>query len=184
LDKNNVELNLFSHDWYNPGPLYLRAIWYIINRLFFKTSIPYPNFFKVLLLKLFGAKLGKNIVIKHRVTIKYPWLLSIGDFSWIGENVWIDNLGHVIIGNNCCISQGAYLLTGNHDYSKKSFDLIIKGITLKDGSWIAAKAIVCPGVTIGFGVLLMVSSVATNDCIDYGIYQGNPATLKKIRVIR
>lgn len=130
---------------------------------------------KAAILKLFGASLGKGIIIKPRVNIKYPWLLSIGDYSWIGENVWIDNLVPVIIGPNCCISQGAMLLTGNHDYKKSSFDLITGGIHLEEGVWVGAQATVCPGVTMKSHSILSVGSVLTKDSDDYTIYQGNPA---------
>ena len=65
--------------------------------------------------------LEKGVVIKPNVKIKYPWNLYIGNNSWLGEKVWIDNLDIVSVGNNCCISQGAYLLTGNHDYRSEYF---------------------------------------------------------------
>jgi putative colanic acid biosynthesis acetyltransferase WcaF len=137
--------------------------------------------FKVRLLKLFGASVGKKIIIKPYVNIKYPWKLKIGDHCWIGENVWIDNLSHIYIGNNVCISQGAMLLTGNHDYTKESFDLIVGEITLEDGVWIGAQAVVCPGVVCASHSILTVKSVATKNMDAYMIYQGNPASAVKQR---
>lgn len=86
---------------------------------------------RIRLLRLFGARMGKGVVIKPSVNIKYPWNLSIGDYSWIGENVWIDNLTHVAIGSNVCISQGAMLLCGNHDYKRPTFDLMVKPIVIE-----------------------------------------------------
>ena len=77
---------------------------------------------KIYLLKIFGAKIGKGVIIKPGVNIKYPWNLYIGDHVWIGENVWIDNLDDVIINNHVCVSQGAMLLCGNHNYKKSSFN--------------------------------------------------------------
>lgn len=115
------------------------------------------------------------MVIKPRVTIKYPWFLTIEDYSWIGENVWIDNLGQVNIGSNVCLSQGSMLLTGNHDYSKSTFDLIVKEITLEDGVWIGAKSIVAGGVNCRDHSVLTAGSVATKEMEGYSIYQGNPA---------
>jgi len=131
---------------------------------------------------LFGAKTGKNIILKPRINIKYPWFLEIGNNCWIGENVWIDNLTTVKIGNNLCISQGAYLLTGNHNYKKETFDLIVKEIILEDGVWIGAKSVVSPGVVCRSHSILTVGSIAVRDMEQYGIYQGNPAVLKKYRV--
>lgn len=120
-------------------------------------------------------------MIKPNVNIKYPWRLQINENAWIGEGVWIDNLAEVSIGANACLSQGAMLLTGNHDYSKPTFDLQTKNITLEEGVWIGAKAVVCPGVTCHSHSVLTVGSVATKDLSAYGIYQGNPAILVKNR---
>lgn len=135
---------------------------------------------KILLLRVFGAKIGKRFVLKNNVIIKFPWKLSIGDDVWIGENVWIDNLDKVIIGNNVCISQGALLLTGNHDYTASTFDYMNSPITIEEGAWIGAKAVVCPGVKVHSHAILTVGSVATKNMDAYGIYQGNPA--EKIRI--
>ena len=71
-------------------------------------------------------KVGRSVIIKPRVRIKYPWFLQIGDNSWIGEDVWIDNLDSVIIKENVCISQGAMLMSGSHNYKSEKFDLITK----------------------------------------------------------
>jgi putative colanic acid biosynthesis acetyltransferase WcaF len=117
------------------------------------------------------------------VNIKYPWKLVIGDYSWIGEDVWIDNLEQVIIGSNVCISQGAMLLTGNHNYKKSSFDLITREITLEDGVWIGAKSIVGPGVRCGSHSILAVGSFTSKDLDAYVIYQGNPAAKIRNRII-
>lgn len=131
------------------------------------------------MLRLFGAKIGTDVLIKPCVNIKYPWFLEIGDHSWIGENAWIDNLAKVTVGANVCISQGAYLLTGNHDYSTPGFNLIIKGIVIEDGVWIGARSVICPGVTCKSHAVLSAGSVATKDLEANSIYQGNPAV--KIR---
>jgi putative colanic acid biosynthesis acetyltransferase WcaF len=132
---------------------------------------------------MFGARVGSGVVIKPRVTIKYPWKLTVGDHSWIGEQVWIDNLDHVIIGAHVCISQGALLLCGNHDYKKPTFDLITGPIVLENGVWIGAKANVAPGITCGSHSVLALGSVATKDLEPWQIYQGVPAAAKKPRTL-
>jgi putative colanic acid biosynthesis acetyltransferase WcaF len=132
---------------------------------------------------MFGAEVGKGVVIKPKVNIKYPWKLCIGDHCWIGEKVWIDNLAEVRLGNHVCLSQGAMLLCGSHNYKKRRFDLILGDIHLEDGVWIGAKAVVCPGVTAAPHSILAVSSVATRDLEAYTIYQGNPAQAKRKRTI-
>jgi putative colanic acid biosynthesis acetyltransferase WcaF len=176
-----VKLNQYNNDHYKPGNPLKKILWYFTNMFFFKTLLPFPSSFKNRLLRLFGANIGNGVVIKPDVNIKYPWFLEIGDNCWIGEGVWIDNLAAVKIGSNVVLSQGAYLLTGSHDYKQETFDLILGEIVLEDGVWIGAKAIVCPGVTCKSHSVLAVGSVATKDLDAYTIYQGNPAIFKRMR---
>ena len=154
-----------------------------MNAVIFSSSIFPFNGLKVFLLRLFGAKIGKGCIIKPKVNVKYPWLLKIGDHCWIGEKVWIDNLAKVDIGNNVCLSQEAFLLCGNHDYSKTTFDLMVEPIKICEGAWIGAKSIVCPGVIVEAHAVLAVAAVATKNLEAYGIYQGNPASFVKKRVV-
>ena len=179
-----VQLNTYNNNWYQPGKnALIRLVWYVINALLINSYILPISSIKRTLLRLFGAKIGKGVVLKPKVNIKYPWKLSIGDYTWIGEKVWIDNLDQVTIGKNCCLSQEAMLLCGNHNYSKTSFDLIVQPITLKDGSWVGAKAVVCPGVTLNENAILAVGSIATKNLDSNSIFQGNPATKVKDRKI-
>lgn len=178
-----VNLSNYKNDWYQPGSKIKMLAWYFFSRIFINTSIPYPYALKCTIIRIFGGTIGQQVVFKQNVTIKYPWFLRIGDNSWIGENVWIDNLAPVTIGKNCCLSQGAMLLTGNHDFSKTTFDLIIQPINLADGAWVGAQSVVCPGVNLCSHALLAVGSVATKTLDEYSIYQGNPAVFKRKRQI-
>ncbi len=181
---NKTNLSNYNNDWYDPGAGFVkRTLWYFTSAIIFKSSFFPIGGLKRFLLKSFGAKVGTGLIIKPSVNIKSPWLLEIGDHCWIGENVWIDNLTTVKIGNNVCLSQGAMLLTGNHNYKKVSFDLIVKPISLEDGVWIGAKAMVTPGVNCKSHSVLAACSVATMDLDSYSIYQGNPAKKTKERII-
>lgn len=178
-----TDLSKFNNSWYDPGAsLFKRVLWYRVNSVFFSSRFPI-NGFKIFLLRLFGAKVGRGVVVKPSVNIKSPWFLEIGDFAWIGEKAWIDNLVRVRIGSHACISQGAMLLTGNHDYKKPSFDLVTGEITLEQGVWIGAQATVCPGVICRSHAVLTVGSVATKELDAYGIYTGNPAVKVRERKI-
>lgn len=177
------DLSKFNNKWYNPGNPVKRFVWYFVNAIFFNSSFPFIGI-KITLLKLFGCKVGKGVVIKPYVNIKYPWRLKVGNYVWIGEQAWIDNLGLIVLHDNVCISQGAMLLCGNHHYKKSSFDLVIGNITLEEGSWIGAKAVVCPGVKVGSHAILTVGSIATTHLKAWGIYQGNPAQIIKERIIK
>ena len=177
-----MKLNTFQNSGYKPGSLLKRVLWYFVNVLFIKNYFFHFNGLKINVLRLFGARIGKNVIIKPNVNVKYPWNISFGDNVWIGEGVWLDSLGEISIGNNVCVSQGAYLLTGSHNYKKMSFDLIIGNILIKEGVWIGAKSIVCPGVTCNENAVLSVGSVATKDLESFTIYQGNPAKIIRKRI--
>jgi putative colanic acid biosynthesis acetyltransferase WcaF len=178
-----TDLSRYDNSWYHPGSILKRYAWFILGRIFINSYLPVPVRLKLGLLKLFGAKISENVMIKPRVNIKYPWFLTIGRNTWIGEGVWIDNLTQVSIGSNCCLSQGAMLLTGNHNYKSVQFTLQVAPITLKDGVWIGAKAVVCPGVLCASHAVLTVNSVASKNLDAYGIYSGNPAKYIRTRII-
>jgi len=149
--------------------------WYFTNILFFKNSFNISSGLKVFLLKLFGADIGNGVVIKPAVNIKYPWKLKVGRYSWIGEEVWIDNLSDVIIGESVTLSQAGMILTGSHDHTKETFDFISLPVVLEDGVWIGARAVVYGGVTCFSHAVLGINSVAESDLQAYTIYKGNPA---------
>lgn len=185
MKMNKTDLSKYDNSWYSPGAgLVKRALWYFVNSWFFKSSWCLNVGVKVWLLRLFGAEVGKGVNIKPNLNIKYPWNLKLGDYCWIGENVWIDNLDRVTIGSNAVVSQGVMLLCGNHDFSKQTFDLMTGPITIEDGAWVGAQCTVCPGVRMCSHSVLTVGSVATKDCEAYGVYQGNPAVKVKTRVIK
>ena len=179
-----TDLSKYNNNHYSSGNIFVRVFWYFTNILVFKSSFFTSYLLKRVVLKIFGAKIGKNVIIKPNVNIKYPWKLQLGEHVWIGEGVWIDNLDFVIIGNHCCISQGALLICGNHDYTKTTFDLVVKRIVLEDGVWIGAKSIVCPGVVARTHAILTAGSTISKDMQAYSIYRGNPAEKVKSRDIK
>ncbi len=179
-----TDLSSYNNAPFNPGGnAFKRLLWFYVNALFLKTSLVPISGFKVFLLRSFGAKIGKGVTIKPNVNVKYPWHLTIGDNTWIGENVWIDCLVSITIGSNVCLSQGAVLLTGNHNYKKTSFNLITGSIVLEDGVWIGACSIVNAGVRAASHAVLTTGSVASKNLEVYSIYQGNPAVKVRERNI-
>ncbi len=178
-----TRLDLYNNGFYQPGSFWKRAAWYICNCIFFKSSIVYPQPVKIFALKMFGGRIGRGSGFKPNVNIKYPWFLEIGEHVWIGEEVWIDNLAPVKIGNHVCISQGALLLTGNHNYKKQTFDLMVNPIVLEDGVWVGAKVVICPGITLKTHSVITAGSVMRQDAEPYRIYSGNPASLVRTRKI-
>jgi putative colanic acid biosynthesis acetyltransferase WcaF len=179
-----TDLSTYNNYPFHPGGnAFKRFLWLYVNALVFKTSLLPISGFKIFLLRLFGAKIGKNVTIKPCVNIKYPWFLTIGDETWVGENVWIDSLVMITIGSNVCLSQGAVLLTGSHNYKKTTFDLVTGNVVLEDGVWIGALAVVNQGITVGSHAVLTTGSVATKNLEAYSVYQGNPAVKIRPRVV-
>ena len=180
-----VDLSRFDNSrTFDPGAgVVKRTFWYFTNALFFLNPLfpfrsPKPH-----LLRIFGARVGKGVVIHPGVNIKFPWKLRIGDHSWIGQRVWLDNLDQLTIGNNVVISQGAMIIQGSHDYKKIDYPTFSKPVLLEDGSWVGAGAMVMLGVTLRSHSVLSAGSVATKDLEPYMIYQGNPAMPVRERII-
>jgi putative colanic acid biosynthesis acetyltransferase WcaF len=159
----------------------VESMWYAVKCVFFLTAWPYPSRFKCFVLRLFGARIGRGVVIKPRVNILFPWKLAIGDFSWIGEEVWILNFEPVTIGAQCCLSQRAYLCAGNHDYREPDFRYRNRPITVGDGAWIGAQVFVAPGIEIGFESVITAGSVVTSDQPAEKVCGGNPCVPLKDR---
>ena len=122
-----------------------------------------PNRLRLALLRLFGAEIGDGVVFRHRVRVHWPWKLSIGDNTWIGEGVYILNLEPVTIGSDVCVSQEVFLCTGSHDADSPSFEYDNGPITLADGSWVCARATVLRGVTVGTGAVVGACALVTRD---------------------
>lgn len=185
MENKQVKLKTFTTDNFNKGANILKIIlWYFINTLIVRASWNPFMGIKIFLLRIFGAKIGKGLVIKNNVCIKFPWKLTLGDNVWLGENCWIDNIDYVTIGDDVCISQGALLLTGNHDYTLSTFDYRNAPIVIENGAWVGAKSMVCPGVIVHSHAILTVGSVATKNMEEYGIYQGNPANYIRKRKLK
>jgi putative colanic acid biosynthesis acetyltransferase WcaF len=179
-----------DHRWFNsrdysPGrPFVVRALWIVVEMLFFLNPLATSYRLKRQLLRAFGADVGAGVVIKPGVHVKHPWRLSVGDHSWIGERAWIDNLASVSIGRSCCISQCAYLCTGNHDWADPGMGLFARGITIEDGAWVGAFARVAPGVIVGQEAILAMGAVLTENAAPSMVYMGNPASVCRTRTLR
>lgn len=180
----SVRLDRFDNAWYRPGrALATRLIWLVVNAVMFQTWFPWPNSLKTTVLRGFGARVGVGVVLKPRITIKYPWRLEIGDFAWIGEGAWLDSLADIRIGAHACLSQGCTIETGNHDWSKPTFDLIVKPVVIEDGAWAAVKSLILPGSRLASHSILGAGSVLSGDTEPYGVYVGVPAKRVKTRTI-
>lgn len=181
----SVDLSRYDNAGFDRGrSAVVELAWMVVNAMLFRHSLAVWNGGKLAALRWFGAAVGAGVVIKPGVRIKFPWKLRIGDHVWIGEGVWIDNVADVTIKSHACISQEAFLVCGNHDFRDPTFRLRTAAIVIEQGAWVAARAIVCPGVTVGSHAVLTAGSVAVADLPAYAICQGNPAVQKSTRKIR
>jgi putative colanic acid biosynthesis acetyltransferase WcaF len=161
------DLSQFDADGYDRGRGRLwQALWHLVSFLFFQ---PFwiPRLWRRGILRLFGAQVGRGVIIRHDVRIMWPWKFSIGDHSWLGEGLRVINLEAIEIGTHVCISQGVMLCSGSHDYRKGSFPYRNRPIRIGDASWIAARAMVLPGVVVGTGALIAAGEVVRSDVPDY-----------------
>jgi putative colanic acid biosynthesis acetyltransferase WcaF len=158
-----MNLAQFSSGNFDRGrSAWVESCWLVARTLAFATLNPF-NGARVGALRLFGARVGAGAVIKPGVKVKFPWRLSVGDHAWIGEDTWIDNLAQVDIGEHACISQGVYLCTGNHDWASERFETQALPIHVGKGAWVAARAVVGPGVKIGDRAVVALGTVVTRD---------------------
>ncbi len=155
--------------------------WYFCKMAFFLSAFPWPSSLRVRLLRLFGAKVGRGVVIKPRVNIHLPWKLSVGDHAWIGEEVFLLNFEPIQIGAHACISQRAFLCTGNHDFRDPAMRYRNAPITVGAGAWVGAQALVAPGVTLGVDVVATAGSVILRDLPAGMVCGGNPCEPQKPR---
>jgi putative colanic acid biosynthesis acetyltransferase WcaF len=182
--KPEVDLATFSTGDFNRGASRSKELcWLVVSQMLFQLCPLKLSALKVAVLRWFGASVGRGVVIKPGVKITFPWKLTLGDHVWLGEECWLLNLAPIEIASHVCVSQRAFLCTGNHNYKSPAFDLITKPIRVERGAWIGAGAFVGPGVSVGSHAMLAAGSVATKDLQPYGIYQGNPAGLVRKREI-
>lgn len=161
----------------------IAQLWWLVYALLFKPSLQVMYSWRRFLLRSFGAKIGKKVLIRPSASVTYPWKLSIGDYSWIGDEVVLYSLGEIKIGSNSVVSQRSYLCTGSHDFTKGDFPIYEKPIFIEDGCWLATDVFVAPGVTIKQGTVVGARSTVLNDLNAFSVYVGSPAKFLKKRKI-
>ncbi len=157
-------------------------VWWIVQSTLFALSPQFMYSWRNWLLRMFGAKLGKNVLVRPTARITFPWKLQVGDNSWIGDNVAIYNLAQISIGSNSVISQRSYLCTGSHDYQAEDFKIAALPINIGSSSWIATDVFVAPGVCIGNNVVVGARSTVFSDLPSGKIYTGSPAKLHQKKI--
>ncbi|TWT88847.1 Maltose O-acetyltransferase [Pseudobythopirellula maris] len=177
-----VDLASFTTGDYDPGGGKLRRVlWWYTSLLLFESGWFLPIAPKRVILRWFGARIGKGVVIKPHLRIKYPWRLAFGDHCWIGQGSWFDNIEDIRLGDHVCVSQDVYLCTGSHDHRTRTFDLTPGAIVIENGAWVAASSLLLPGVVVGANALVAGGSVVTKSVEPGKIVGGNPAQVLRDR---
>lgn len=173
-----ILLNTFDNSDFDRGaPPLMEALWRLLRGVLLGDLLPLPSRLRVAGLRLFGASIGKGVVIRGGIRLHFPWRLTIGDHAWIGEGVTLLSLAPIVIGNHVCVSQEAFLCTGSHDFSDQSFPLETEEIVVNDHSWVGARAFIGPGVTIGPESVVGAGCVLIKDCPPRSFARGNPCTI-------
>ena len=160
-------------------PKWFEFLWMIVEFLFISNPLQVSTALRVMTLRAFGAKIGRDVIIRD-IHVKFPWNLEIGDRSWLGERAWIHNQDRVTIGQDAVVSQGTFITTGSHDITK-TMDLITRPIQIHDGAWITSNCIVQMGVEIGANTIVTPGSVVHKSLPPGKIFGGNPAVLIRDR---
>ncbi|MDL5047220.1 WcaF family extracellular polysaccharide biosynthesis acetyltransferase [Oscillatoria amoena NRMC-F 0135] len=170
-----MRLDRFNNSQYDRGAGRIQeAFWIVMKIIFFQSAIPWPSFWKRFVLRIFGAKVGRDVVIRPRVNITMPWRLTVGDHTWIGEGSNLLLLDKIRIGSHVCISQECFLCTGSHDYRRESFDLVTAPIIVEDSVWLAARVFVAPGSHIHSGAVIRACSSVSGEVEGNALHGGNP----------
>lgn len=170
--KAKRSLSAFSGHGYSKGrPVLVQVLWLLVSStVLFRWW--FPNVIRLSVLRGFGAELGEGVLIRHNVKIHWPWKLSVGNNTWIGEGAWILNLEPVVIGSDVCVSQSALLCTGSHDRHSPSFEFDNAPIVIGDGVWLAARSTVLRGVTVGAGSTVGACSLVVRDVPPGSLFVG------------
>lgn len=183
--KNQVQdLSRFSLPARFRGASALKVqLWWMIDCTLFRLSPQFAYAFRRTLLRLFGAKIGKSVLIRPTVRVTYPWKVEIGDFSWIGDDVTLYSLGPITIGRNAVISQKSYLCAGDHDYTQPTFPIRSHPIQIEDEAWISTDVFIAPGVTVGRGTVIGARSSVFSDMPPYWLCHGTPCKPVRERIL-
>jgi len=156
-------------------PAWFVQWWWLIEATLFRWSPQMLYGFRSRLLRLFGARIGKGVLVRPTVEITYPWKLTIGDYCWIGDHVTLYTLGEIEIGDNAVVSQHSYLCSASHDYTRPTFDIFAAPVHIGPEAWLAAGVFVAPGVSIGRGAVIGAKSLVLKDMPEMTVCAGHPA---------
>lgn len=182
--ENRIRLDHYNQDWYSRGRSnFIVLLWWFVQGTLFRFSIHNMYGWRRFLLRIFGAKIGQGVQIRATAKFTYPWKVTIGDYSWIGDHTEFYSLDFIHIGSHCTISQNCYLCTGTHNMTDETFGLITKPITIGDGAWVASDVFIYPGVSVGTMGVVAARSTVVRHVPENEVHAGVPAKYLKKRFL-
>jgi len=175
--RQNLDTYRTPPDWHPGAPVLVQTLWFVLGSPLLAARWLPGSAWRVLLLRAFGARIGAGCRLKPGVRVKFPWRLQVGNHCWLAEGAWLDNLAPITLADRVCLSQGAYLCTGNHDLRSPSFDLRLGPITVGPDAWIAARAVLAPGTQVGAGAVVALGAVVSGTVPPGAIVRGNPGVV-------
>lgn len=157
-------------------------LWWLVQATVFRWSPQFAYSFRAWLLRAFGAKIGRGVIIRPTVVITYPWKVIIGDYAWVGDDVTLYSLGEIEIGAHAVVSQRSYICAAGHDYTKMDFPIFDKKVCIGEQAWLATDVFVSPGVTVGKGTVVGARGSVFHDLPAMMVCVGSPAKPIKSRV--
>ncbi|MEM1367414.1 MAG: hormogonium polysaccharide biosynthesis acetyltransferase HpsU [Cyanobacteria bacterium P01_H01_bin.15] len=171
-----TDLRNYDQSWYDRGrPGWYVLLWWFVQSVAFPLSLHSFDGLRCWLLRKFGAQIGQGVKIRPTARFTYPWKVTLGSYSWVGDDVVFYSLEQIHIGSHCVISQKSYLCTGSHDYQDPTFGLITAPIVVGSGAWVATDVFVGPGVTIGVNAVIGARSSVFKDIGPGRLAYGSPA---------
>lgn len=161
-----------------------RQVWNTVSWFLFRPTPRTLHSWRRMLLRLFGAKIGRGCKVYPAAVVWAPWNLEMGDLAMIADRVNVYSMDKITIGERAIVSQGAHLCAGTHDYESKTFQLYTKPITIHADAWVCAECFIGPGVTVGEGAVVGARCVTFADVPPWTVVSGNPSREIKKRVIR
>ena len=179
-----IRLDLFDNKGFDRGrSRFVEALWILIKCAFFVTPLPWPNGLKRVLLRMFGAKVGRGVIIRPGVSIHFPWRLTVGDHCWIGDSTVLLNILPITFEDHVALAHEVYIAAGGHDIRSATMAPQHAPVLVKTGTWIASRAFIGPGVTVHERVVVGAGAVVIKDVGPDVVVAGNPARVIRPRVI-
>lgn len=170
-----INLQRYDQTHFDRGrPGWMVLLWWLLQAIVFPLTPHFWHLPRIWLLRKFGATIGQGVIIRPTARFTYPWKVSIGDWSWIGDDAVIYSLDRIEIGSHCIISQKSYLCTGSHDIHDPAFALKTAPIAIGNGAWVAADCFIAPGVTIGANAVIGARSTVLKSMPEQMICWGYP----------